>query len=310
MSDDEESGFIMLYPDFQGVKYIPGTCQNFVLDRYKECLGKPYNRITFYIVNRADYASTNKETSSEDEDGVEEDKELMRMLLLLRQIQQEKRKLCQIAFLVRPAEAAVIAVRRSQIRWDLIDKFKDPSFMNRRVVFEIINERGEREAGEGIGVVCEVYTLFWNEFSNSMTIGERERVPFICHDSLSWEAVGRILVKGYESFSYFPLFLSKVFICFCLFDNDVQDDLYLDSFKRYLSASEEELMEDVIKGNDPTTDEFQRFLGEILVEKIRPFPNQTHKNGDPPRKAMLEDPPCFAGAPKGQVVKKVIYPQL
>jgi len=44
-----------------------------------------------------------------------------------------------------------------------------------------------------------------------MTIGERESVPFVRHDHFikEWEAVGRILVKGYQSVSYFPLFLSK-----------------------------------------------------------------------------------------------------
>ena len=44
-----------------------------------------------------------------------------------------------------------------------------------------------------------------------MKIGERERVPFKRHDHFikEWEAVGRILVKGYQSVLYFPLLLSK-----------------------------------------------------------------------------------------------------
>ena len=44
-----------------------------------------------------------------------------------------------------------------------------------------------------------------------MTSGERERVPFMPHDNFvgGSEAVGRILVKGYISTSYFPIFFQR-----------------------------------------------------------------------------------------------------
>ena len=53
-----------------------------------------------------------------------------------------------------------------------------------------------------------------HEFSIVLTSGERERVPFMPHDNFvgGSEAVGRILVKGYVSISYFPTFFSKVFL--------------------------------------------------------------------------------------------------
>ena len=37
--------------------------------------------------------------------------------------------------------------------------------MNCNVDFKIINERGQLEPGAGVGVICEVYSLFWKEFS-------------------------------------------------------------------------------------------------------------------------------------------------
>ena len=45
-----------------------------------------------------------------------------------------------------------------------------------------------------------------------MTLGERERVPFVRHDYFvqEWEAVGRILVKGFVSVSYFPTFFQRL----------------------------------------------------------------------------------------------------
>ena len=93
--------------------------------------------------------------------------------------------------------------------------------MNCNVDFKINNDRGELELVLGTGVNSEVYTLFWNEFSISMT--DRERVPFVRHDHFveEWESVGRILMKGFGSVSYFPTFLSKAFICYCLFGNQI-----------------------------------------------------------------------------------------
>ena len=61
-------------------------------------------------------------------------------------------------------------VHRSCIKTDLIEHFKDPSLMNCNVDFKIINDRGELKLGLGTGVNSEVYTLFWNKFSISMTI--------------------------------------------------------------------------------------------------------------------------------------------
>jgi hypothetical protein len=54
-----------------------------------------------------------------------------------------------------------LEVHRSLIRKDLITHFKDPSIMECALLFKMINERGETEKGEGIGVLREVFTLFW-----------------------------------------------------------------------------------------------------------------------------------------------------
>ena len=82
-----------------------------------------------------------------------------------------------------------------------------------------------------------------------MTIGERERGPFVRHDYFmeEWEAVGRILVKGYMSISYSLTFLLKEFLCYCLFGNQVPHSIFIDSFTKYLSPLEEELIVDITK---------------------------------------------------------------
>ena len=72
-----------------------------------------------------------------------------------------------------------LEIHRSFVCTDMIRHFQDDEIMNSELVFLIINERGEREEGVGIGINREVFSLFWCDFANSMTIGERERVPFI-----------------------------------------------------------------------------------------------------------------------------------
>ena len=110
--------------------------------------------------------------------------------------------------------------------------------MKANTTFQIIDEKGQVEEGVGEGVDREVYTLFWNEFSNSFTIGERERVPFVRHDHFiqEWESVARILVKGYTTTNYYPMYLSKAFIEYCLYD-DVPDIVVLESFLKYLAVA-------------------------------------------------------------------------
>ena len=79
--------------------------------------------------------------------------------------------------------------------------------MKYNVDFKIVNKLGQLELGAGVRVICEVYSLFWKEFSIVMTRGER--VPFMQHDYFveEWEAVGRVIVKGYVSISYIHTYI-------------------------------------------------------------------------------------------------------
>ena len=77
-------------------------------------------------------------------------------------------------------------------------------------------------------------------------LGETERVPYIRHDfdRNKWEAVGRILVKGYIESQYFPHKISKAFLSVCLFgEGSITCEMLQDSFKHYVSQSETKLIE-------------------------------------------------------------------
>ena len=150
-------------------------------------------------------------------------------------------------------EVRVIKVHRCRVCKDLISHFQDKDVAADSIVFEIIDDRGKPEKGAGNGVARDVFSLFWKAFGNSMTIGARERVPYVRHDHFisEWQSIGRILVKGYKMVSYFPRFLSKAFIAYGLFGDAVPDPLVLkSSFKSYLSVDEEQLVENCLANND------------------------------------------------------------
>ena len=177
-----------------------------------------------------------------------------------------------------------LTVHRSLICSDMIQHFKDTRVMNSSLLFTVINERGDKEDGVGVGVEREVYSLFWKQFANSMTIGERERVPFIRHDHFikEWEAVGRILVKGYQSVSYFPLFLSKAFICYCLFDAEVPESILMESFMKYLSPVEEDLVNEYLE-KDCLPDD-----NDELLEFLERFNCRSAVSSENLRKLLIE----------------------
>ena len=147
-----------------------------------------------------------------------------------------------------PTEVRVLKVQRSQICKDLINYFQDKEITTHSIVFEMIDDRGLPEKGDGVGVTRDVFSLFWKGFGDSMTIGERERVPYVRHDHFvsEWQATGRILVQGYKMVSYFPLFLSRPFLAYCLFEDAGPDLVVLELFKKYLSVDEEKLVENCL----------------------------------------------------------------
>jgi hypothetical protein len=137
---------------------------------------------------------------------------------------------------------------------------------------------GKEELGAGEGVTREVFTLFWKHFANAMTVRERERVPFVRHDHFidEWEAFARILVKVYESISYFPTFISKAFMSFCLFGREVPGPIILESFMKYLSPSEEELARDYMTRNSfpDSVDDQEEFFDFLERFKCRAVVNK------------------------------------
>lgn len=57
--ENENSEWILLYPDLDMVLHLPGTKESFTVEKYKDALGRPYSRVNLYICKMMDYESKN-----------------------------------------------------------------------------------------------------------------------------------------------------------------------------------------------------------------------------------------------------------
>ena len=132
------------------------------------------------------------------------------------------------------------------------------------IEYVFIDARGKEEVGRGDGVARDIYSSFWIDVSNSLFIGEKERVPFVRHDlyKKEWEAIGKILTKGFNDTGYFPTMISKSFVQYCFY-GDVSNTELLSSFLNYVSRDErmliEKLLSDEANNDDFLGNEFWTF---------------------------------------------------
>lgn len=136
-----------------------------------------------------------------------------------------------------------------------------------------IDPRGREENGAGSGVSRDIYSSFWNEVYNAYLYGEQERVPQVRHDlyKQEWRAIGMIILKGYVDTGYFPISLSRAFLCFCLF-GEVPEELLISSFLKYLSSDESQLVIKAIGKNEGEnvihSDEFAEILEQFNCKTV------------------------------------------
>ena len=62
--------YVLLYPDFKEVCFVPGTSEMFKINLYKESLGKPYSQVVIYLCNTSgfEYTGKNDDQSIDSED--------------------------------------------------------------------------------------------------------------------------------------------------------------------------------------------------------------------------------------------------
>lgn len=171
-----------------------------------------------------------------------------------------------------------IKIRRSTIMEDMINEFRDETIMNAHIKAVMINGFGKEELGvDNGGVFRDALSAFWSIFYDSCTVGEAERVPVIRHDFKEgeWEAIGRIMVKGYQEVKYFPVLLNKVFIFSTIFDGkDIPYELLLKSFLAYLSKDERDLVQAALNEEDMDEIQNKEFLDFLETFGARRVPGK------------------------------------
>lgn len=151
-----------------------------------------------------------------------------------------------------------IFLPRSNLLKELIKQFMVADILDYNITFVIVADNNSPESGRGSGVTREVLSLFWKEFQISLATGAAEKVPSVRHDYQKdqWVSIARIIVFGFQSHKYFPIFLSKAFVATCLFGEDVlTKESLLDAFSSYTSTDEEETMRKCLKGEIAVDDE-------------------------------------------------------
>ena len=80
----------------------------------------------------------------------------------------------------------------------MINTFKNVNELD-HVQFEIIDARGQKEDGQGLGAERDLHTSIWSQVADSLCVGASERIPFLRHDlyKKEWESISRILRRGF-----------------------------------------------------------------------------------------------------------------
>ncbi|XP_071832111.1 uncharacterized protein [Apostichopus japonicus] len=136
----------------------------------------------------------------------------------------------------------IVLVRRSNVVDDMVNAFSESSVLDKELKVRMILPNGDVERGEGDGVYRDALSEFWASF-NKCTTGNTYKVPFIRHDygKEKWEAIGRILLKGWDDLKYLPLMLAPIFMEHCIYGKSESDLLH--SFMKFVSDYERDMFE-------------------------------------------------------------------
>ena len=61
---DGTISYLLLFPDFSEVNFVPGTKEQFVLSSYKRAIGKDYKRLTFYLIPAEEFEDRDEDTDN------------------------------------------------------------------------------------------------------------------------------------------------------------------------------------------------------------------------------------------------------
>ncbi|XP_059191657.1 uncharacterized protein LOC131973627 [Centropristis striata] len=156
----------------------------------------------------------------------------------------------------------VLRLHRVNIVSDMVEQFKDSSFMEANLSVTFINESGI----DASGVARDAYSCFWEMFFLNCADGEAEYVPALQpeYGREEWEAIGRILMKGYKDHGFFPIKLSLAFtVCLIHGENKVTEEMLFESFLRFVTPFEKDIVNAVLEGRPYSEDDLLDMLSRM-----------------------------------------------
>jgi hypothetical protein len=166
---------------------------------------------------------------------------------------------------------AQLRVKRVQIVTDMLEHFTYKNIIGVPVRFIFVNERGVDEEG----LSRDVYTAFWTDFLNTSSNGEFERVPALCNSMLQehWNAVGRILVKGFVDHKVFPVQLSFAFVVVLIFgEAAVTNEVFLHSLLSFVGPAEKSMLQNILSAGTIDGDVYDEFVDFLSCMDCRQVP--------------------------------------
>ncbi|KAI4881305.1 hypothetical protein NFI96_029920, partial [Prochilodus magdalenae] len=137
----------------------------------------------------------------------------------------------------------IVEVRRGNCLSDMMGAFIDPTIMDKEVSIHMKLPNGGLEVGVGSGVFRDCLSEFWSEFYNRCTLGTDVKAPFLRHEfqTSEWQAVARVLLKGWVAEKYFPIHLPLPFLEQALYGTVYSS--VTESFMLYISKHDREVLQ-------------------------------------------------------------------
>ncbi|KAK7157036.1 hypothetical protein R3I94_006940 [Phoxinus phoxinus] len=170
----------------------------------------------------------------------------------------------EVAHLVTHEDSApkMLRLHRVNIIHDMVEQFKDASVVEARLSVIFVDECGI----DASGVARDAFSGFWEAFFLNCADGEIECVPALKpeYGKEEWEAVGRILLKGYQDHGFFPVKLSLAFVvCLLHGENKVTPDMLIESFVRFVTPFERDIISSVLEGKEYDRDDLLDMLSRM-----------------------------------------------
>jgi hypothetical protein len=155
---------------------------------------------------------------------------------------------------------------------------------------EHVLPNGETEKGEGIGLIRDIFTEFWNTFYSKCD-GSDIKIPILRHDmgEEEWRAVGRIIANGYKLMGYFPIKLARPLFEDALFGK-IHSDL-VEVFLQAVPPVEQTIMKNAVQDfGSVDYDEICDILGSHDCLKLPTAENITGLLKEIAHKEIVQEP--------------------